>query len=342
MKLAPAVVAVALASLASFASSPAAQESVAARQPQDVVVIGTLGGQLSILWAVNDRGQSVGWSDVTFTDSEHAILWEDGRLVDLGLMPGDQASRAFGINDRGQIVGVSVNHLRAEAQAVLWQDGQMIPLGVGCRAWDINNRGEIAGDCGGPVVWRDGVIVPIGPVPGGSRAIANAINDKGAVAGPTFDTTGRNNGAFLWEDGQVIDLDPTGLRFNPNGLNDHRQVVGSVTPTSGIDMTEPVIWEDGEIKPLSGTWGSFHGVAWGINDRGEVVGVGHDASHAPGGFDGAFVWAKGEFRLLPGNAIASSISNHGVAVGRVYDEIGLLHGIVWPKAFTRPHGGGAR
>lgn len=92
--------------------------------------------------------------------------------------------------------------------------------------------------------------------------------------------------------------------------------------------------------PLSGTWGSFHGTAWGINERGEVVVSGHDASHVNGAVDGAFVWSKGEFRPLPGLGMPFDmpfdISNHGVAVGVVGFASGFARGILWPRALTRP------
>jgi probable HAF family extracellular repeat protein len=346
MKLAcAAAVVAALGSFASFAPAPAAQES-AARPPQDVIVIGTLGGPTSILFAVNARGQAVGWSDVTSVGTNHAILWEDGRVVDLGLLPGDDLSYAFGINDRGQIVGASSDLTRGTQHAVLWQDGRMIPLSPpdpDCYAIDINNHGEIAGTCEDvPVVWRDGDMVPIGLLPGFSSAIANAINDKGAIVGSTIDFALVQSG-FLWQDGRLIELADSGVTMVPFDVNDHGQVVGYAPANPVASEIEPVIWEDGRIRPVSGTWGSFHGTAWGINDRGEVVVSGHDASHAQGTVDRAFVWANGEFRPLPGLGqtfdTPFDISKHGVAVGSAQDANGFQRGIIWPRAVTRPHRG---
>jgi probable HAF family extracellular repeat protein len=342
MKLAcAAALVVALGSFASLAPAPAAQESAAARQPQDVIAIGTLGGPTSVLLAVNARGQAVGASDVTSVGTNHAILWDEGRIVDLGLLPGDGSSFAGGINDRGQIVGASADLTRGTQHAVLWQNGQMIPLSPpapDCYAIDINNHGEIAGTCDGvPVVWRDGVMVPIGLLPDFTSALANAINDKGTVIGSTIDVALLQSG-FLWQDGRLIELADSGVRMVPLDVNDRGQVVGYAPANPDPpDTLEPVIWEDGRIRPVSGTWGSFHGTAWGINDRGEVVVSGHDASHVQGTTDGAFVWAKGEFRPLSGLlAIPFDISRHGVAVGSAQDASGFQRGIIWPTARTRP------
>jgi uncharacterized membrane protein len=48
----------------------------------------------------------------------HAFLWEDGKMTDLGTLPGGDETLANGINTRGQVVGVSV--LSGDARAVLW------------------------------------------------------------------------------------------------------------------------------------------------------------------------------------------------------------------------------
>jgi probable HAF family extracellular repeat protein len=109
--------------------------------------------------AINDRGQVVGWSDVTGDMTTHAFLWQNGVVTDLGTLPGDAggSSYAYGINDRGQVVGDSCG-VNGSCRAVLWQNGTItdlnsmisqgsssLPLAL---AEGINSRGEIVGVAG--------------------------------------------------------------------------------------------------------------------------------------------------------------------------------------------------
>jgi probable HAF family extracellular repeat protein len=65
---------------------------------------------------INEQAQVVGWCLVDVW-TPHAVLWEDGRPIDL--TPGGGASAALGINARGDIVGVATA-ANGEAHATLW------------------------------------------------------------------------------------------------------------------------------------------------------------------------------------------------------------------------------
>jgi probable HAF family extracellular repeat protein len=70
--------------------------------------LGTLGGTHSIAKSINDRGQIVGSSLTTpGSDQEHAFLYFNGKMTDLGTLPGMTYSYAYGINNNGQTVGYS-------------------------------------------------------------------------------------------------------------------------------------------------------------------------------------------------------------------------------------------
>lgn len=58
--------------------------------------------------AINDRGQIVG-DALAATGASHAMLWENGRAVDLGLAAesGDVLSVASGITNSGQVIGLA-------------------------------------------------------------------------------------------------------------------------------------------------------------------------------------------------------------------------------------------
>jgi len=80
--------------------------------------LGTLGGPATSAYDVNDRRQVVGVSTLD-TGEAHAVLWDDGELIDLGTLPGGNNSDALAINRRGQIVGQS-NSGSSPSLAVLW------------------------------------------------------------------------------------------------------------------------------------------------------------------------------------------------------------------------------
>jgi uncharacterized membrane protein len=81
-------------------------------------LIGTLGGQNSTATSINDKGQVVGWSNIAtdwkppsnpqgyFTpEPTHAFIYQNGKMTDLGTLPGYADSAATAINAMGRIVG---------------------------------------------------------------------------------------------------------------------------------------------------------------------------------------------------------------------------------------------
>ena len=122
-----------------------------------VVDLGTLGGEDSRAFAINDLGQVVGESDA-YPDAYgyHAFLWDQtGGMVDLGTL-GGTGSVAVSINDSGQIVGHSDTDVPSETHAFLWDsvnglidlhDLVLEDAGFSrvSRATGINNRGQIIG-----------------------------------------------------------------------------------------------------------------------------------------------------------------------------------------------------
>jgi len=71
--------------------------------------LGTLGGELSRAYGVNDLGDVVGYSERAPGGDRilHAVLWRAGEMTDLGALVGFLESLADAINDRGQAVGLA-------------------------------------------------------------------------------------------------------------------------------------------------------------------------------------------------------------------------------------------
>ena len=197
--------------------------------------LGTLAGRgTSFANGVNNRGQVVGVSS-TRDGSSHAFLWQDGKMRDLGTLPGSRTgSRAAAINDRGQIAGTSWGTNRWTTHAVLWENGTVHDLGT----------------------------------LGGKWSYATAINNRGQVVGVSATNDGEWHG-FLWQNGRMRDIDD----FRPSATNDRGQVVGlgRLPGHSAWRTWRAMLWENGTLRDL-GPRGRF-GQASGINERGRIVGT---------------------------------------------------------------------
>jgi probable HAF family extracellular repeat protein len=168
-----------------------------------LVDLGTLGGPMSSAAAVNAFGQVAGTSywaatpDATSFE-EHAVLWSDGRLTDLGTFPSTQPRAwSYGINDAGSVVGMSLSGPRLWWRAFLWQPSTgMVDLGwlpdkkgnQHSWAYDINDAGQVVGLSNGRAfLWSAGSMVDLNTlIPKTSGWVlerAHAINDAGWIVG---------------------------------------------------------------------------------------------------------------------------------------------------------------
>lgn len=124
--------------------------------------LGTLGGDESAAYGINNLGQVVGCSMASERDASnrftaHAFLWENDQMSDLGALAGQTESCALSVNDRGQVVGTNADmkgKFATPTCALLWEKGKvfdlntLIPAGTGWSlevAAGINNSGQIVG-----------------------------------------------------------------------------------------------------------------------------------------------------------------------------------------------------
>jgi probable HAF family extracellular repeat protein len=284
-----------------------------ATQNYSIVDLGLLPGDaFAEALAVNDRGQIVGWGG-TATGESHAILWDEGQIIDLGTL-GGPGSRAWAINNRGQIVGES-DTATGESHAFLWEDGVMVDLaeaGPFTRAFAINNRGEVAGHFQlNAVLWRRGTLIDLG------IDSAADINQRGIVVGST--TVGGEFHAVLWNDGQIIDLGTLPGRTSSTGgaINNRNQVVGA----SGDEYTTRAFLWDGQMIELAALVPGVFSFALGINNRGQIVGESQSDVNVIGGAPHAVLWngasAPIDLGTLPSEtqSTAHAINQHGLIVG---------------------------
>src|SRR3954453_9060978 len=91
--------------------------------------------------SINNAGQVTGYS-FTSDGAQHAFLYSDGQMTDLGTLGGSY-STAYGINDAGQVVGSSTTPTGA-GHTFLYSNGQMSDLGT-LGGFAINDAGQITG-----------------------------------------------------------------------------------------------------------------------------------------------------------------------------------------------------
>lgn len=151
--------------------------------------------------AINEAGQVAGASDSGA--GTRAVLYDDGNLVDLGVLPTDGAaprSIARDLNDAGAVVGTSLygDGALAHDHSFIWRDGAMLPIGdfTGANwARGVNNHGDVVGifhtsgvglDRVHSYLFRDGAQYDLAELLGGGgwRVIDVVdINDGGQIIG---------------------------------------------------------------------------------------------------------------------------------------------------------------
>src|SRR6516225_6598824 len=164
-----------------------------------------------------------------------AVLWKDGKIINLGTLEGGFESNAFAANDRGQAAGVFLNTI----------PDPFSPFGFQVRAF----------------LWQSGVMIDLGTL-GGPEAAAYFMNERGEVAGTSFTNSIPNPvtgtptlDPFVWDDGEMIDLGTLGGTIGiPNAMNNQGQVVG-LSNLAGDQSFHPFRWTKAEGMTDLGTFG---------------------------------------------------------------------------------------
>jgi probable HAF family extracellular repeat protein len=204
------------------------------------VELGTLGGAESEAMGINAGGVVVGRAD-TAAGQGHAFRWLNGRMEDLGTLPGGSWSSAYAISDNGQIAGYGMTG-SGFFRAFLMNPGlgltELGTLGGGnSYAFGINTAGQVAGHSSTAsgylhaYLYSSGRMTDLGTL-GGAQSYAYGINNAGEVVGQSWLTGSPTTHAFLYRSGRMTDLntliDPAGgwELVEAYGVNDSGQIVG--------------------------------------------------------------------------------------------------------------------
>jgi probable HAF family extracellular repeat protein len=244
--------------------------------------LGTLGGNMSRGFGLNDSGHVVGGAAVGPEDFTpwHAFLYRDTAMRDLGTL-GGSTSEAAAANANDQVTGYATTALE-KSHAFRYSGGVMQDLGTldgdSSRGTDINSAGEVVGVSGGHAFLYSNVLRDFGAPLGYS--LARAINDRGQVVGLSG-TSDFDGHAFLYADGAMQDLGTLGGSFSAAfDINNLGQVVGW-TDVAGVDGRLAFIYADGVMRTIDsliyGATPLRFSMAYAINDRQQILAGACDA-----------------------------------------------------------------
>lgn len=259
--------------------------------------LGLLDGRDSYGEAINNRGDVVGAASDANGLSQ-PVLFRNGRVIDLrpGLGVGGTLAGGFaiGINSAGVITG------EYAGQGAFIHDGthgQFLNLdgSHSGRGVDINNAGTVLVDKDlenglRPGLYRDGTVTWLPALHENANVSAGAINNAGDVVGTeSFDGYSR---VLLYSHGAVQAIEPiyAGGSLSSYDINERGWIVGELDQPigGGTFQGNAYLYRDGTVHNLNdlltpAARSDWHLIfATGINERGQVVGVGFTNGRAVG------------------------------------------------------------
>ena len=215
------------------------------------------------------------------------------------------------------------------------QQYELVQIGAGggsySRAWDINERGVIAGHAlngqGSAVLWIDGQMVSLGLPPVDGFAQAVAVNEAGQVA-VTVESNPQGYTAFLWDDGEWTEIGPLPGREHTiaEGIDEAGRVVGRSFILGNSSETGAFVWDDGVLTELEQL--SYNASAYGVGPEGLVVGLSRVDLGSGRSQANPVIWENGVLNVL--GLLPDETDGQAFAANAVGDVVGACSHFVQP------------
>jgi probable HAF family extracellular repeat protein len=308
----------------------AALPSLAAAQTYTITVLAPqyTGGTNS--FAMSNAGVAVGSGFNTGLPGNFGFLWQNGQTTVVSpLPPGFNASHCWGVNENGDAVGeLRVNSgvqgafRRSAAGAITVLPGFVGGTALGFRkAEDINDLGQVVGYSQlasftqlRAALWQpDNSITNLGDLPGGWETLGYSITNDGVISGIS--------GVLPVELGTLGGIESrVGWAMNEAGVIVGYSHTGPVGQVDNWPIFHAFRWSEGVMSDLGVYPGHNHSFAPGINNHGDIVGVGIVYNGELEPRNSALLWRNGQIidlntRIPPGSGYhllaANAINDSG-------------------------------
>ena len=292
---------------------------------QDLGVVGSNPSQPGQPFVISNSGWVSGGAGVGA--AEHAVLWHEGALFDIGAPGLGGNSIAFGANEAGLGVG------EAEDTSTTLSTSEDF-CGFQAMGYSLSPTPCV------PFVWRQGKMSPLKTL-GGVNGVANQINAAGVIAGFAENTTVDPGCTapqiyefkpVVWFAGGGHELstggDPDGVAFSINDLGQVVGTSGSCAPFNPIwlfnlNPVHALLWENGHATDLGNLGGTFNNMPHDINNLGQIVGgsdvAGDVTSHA-------FLWTAAT-KMQDLGTVNDAIDDDSYSVGLGINDKGQIVGV---------------
>jgi probable HAF family extracellular repeat protein len=298
-------------------------EDICGEVKYNVTDLGTLGGNVSSAYGINNSGQIVGGAR-TSSGAHHAFLYSGGTMIDLGTL-GGTASQARSINNHGQVVGYAENASGNPHAFLFSGNGPMQDLGTlgGVSiAYGINDSGDVVGYSTGSPSTRafiysgSGPMQSMGTLPNGSISTAFAINNNRQTVGYADSSLlirafVCNRNGPLQDLGVLADRKTWATSINDTGLIAGYYQYSSVHEGFLYNSNTGVVESMGAETEASD-----------VNNLGQVVG--HLRSYVGGSSNHAMLYSDGKMQDL--NSLIPSSSGWGLNEAYAINDNGWIVG----------------